>query len=126
VNWYADLLPDSPTLLSEADVLRSRSAIERSLALPRLPNVQLSRNSIAGCRNTPHAVGTSPKRLPTPFPRIFRILFAYVFLGGELLATPFLIMMMVLGVLNTPLVEQGRANRSSRYGPSLPVGLAAG
>ena len=54
------------------------------------------------------------------------ILFSYVFLGGQLLGTPFLIMAMVLCTLNGPAPRRNRIDTTSRYRPSLVVGSAAG
>jgi hypothetical protein len=53
------------------------------------------------------------------------ILFSYVFLGGQLLGTPFLIMVMALCTLSGPEPRRNRTG-SRRYRPSLVVGSAAG
>jgi hypothetical protein len=48
------------------------------------------------------------------------IFFSYVFLGGLLLSTSFLIMVMALCTLNGPEPRRNRADTTGRYHPSLP------
>jgi hypothetical protein len=54
------------------------------------------------------------------------ILFSYVLLGGLLLNTPFLIMVMALCTLNGPEPRRNRSDTTSQYRPSLVARSAAG
>jgi hypothetical protein len=56
---------------------------------------------------------------------LMAILLSYVFLGGNLLETPFLIMTIVLVTLSTSKPRRSRIDRTSRYQPSLIAGLGA-
>jgi hypothetical protein len=54
------------------------------------------------------------------------IVFDFIFLGGLLLSTPFLIMMIVLCTLNGPKPGRDHIDRTSRYQSSLATEAAAG
>jgi hypothetical protein len=47
------------------------------------------------------------------------ILFTYVFLGGNILSTPFLLVMIVLVTLSGPEPRRGRIDTTNPYRPSL-------
>ena len=54
------------------------------------------------------------------------ILFTYVFLGGNILSTPFLIVMIVLVTLSGPEPRRDRIDTTSPYRPPLNVASGAG
>jgi hypothetical protein len=54
------------------------------------------------------------------------IFFTFVFLGGNILNTPFLIVMIVLVTLSGPKPRRGRVDTMSPYRPSLIAGSGAG
>jgi len=66
------------------------------------------------------------RRSPCPMLVLAAILFSYVFLGGMLLSTPFLIMMVVLCTLSTLEPRRNRIDKSSRFQASLIPRSAAG
>ncbi len=54
------------------------------------------------------------------------ILFSYVFLGGQLLGTGFLTIMLVLCTLNAPEIQRGRDGGVSRYRPCVVTASGGG